>query len=106
MESFATLSNGENIANPRFFREEEQELARVQRKLSKASKGTPERKKALKVVERVHERIANRRTDFTNKVSRQLADRFGVIAFEDLDIKNMLQNHNLAKSISDVPGTC
>ena len=102
MESFATLSNGENIANPRFFREEEQELARVQRKLSKASKGTPERKKALKVVERVHERIANRRTDFTNKVSRQLADRFGVIAFEDLDIKNMLQNHNLAKSISDV----
>jgi putative transposase len=102
LESFATLSNGEKIANPRFFREEEKELARVQRKLSKAPKGSPERKKAIKVVERVHERIANRRIDFANKVSRQLVDRFGVIVFEDLDIKNMLMNHNLAKSIGDV----
>lgn len=102
LESFATLSNGEKIANPRFFREEEQELARVQRKLSKAPKGSPERKKALKVVERIHERIANRRNDFANKVSCQLVNRFGVIVFEDLDIKNMIQNHNLAKSISDV----
>ncbi len=102
LENFATLSNGERIANPRFFREEEKELARVQRKLSKAPKGTPERKKALKVVELVHERIADRRNDFANKVSRQLVDRFGVVIFEDLDIKNMLQNHKLAKSISDV----
>ncbi len=102
LESFATLSNGETIDNPRFFREEEKELARVQRKLSKAPKGTPERKKALKVVELVHERIADRRNDFANKVSRQLVDRFGVVIFEDLDIKNMLQNHKLAKSISDV----
>jgi len=102
LESFATLSNGEKITNPRFFREEEKELARVQRKLSKAPKGTPERKNALKVVERVHERIANKRNDFANQVSRQLVDRYGVIVFEDLDIKNMLKNHSLAKSISDV----
>lgn len=102
LESFAILSNGEKIPNPRFFREEEKELARVQRKFSKAQKGTPERKKALKVVERVHERIANRRNDFANKVSRQLVDHFGVIVFEDLDIRNMLKNHCLAKSISDV----
>jgi putative transposase len=72
------------------------------RKLSKAPKGTPERKAALKVVERVHERIANRRNDFANQVSCQLVDRFGVIVFEDLDIRNMLKNHCLAKSISDV----
>jgi putative transposase len=102
LESFATLSNGEKILNPQFFREEEHELARVQRKLSKAQEGTPERKKALKVVERVHERIANRRNDFANQVSRQLVDRFGVIAFEDLNVQNMLKNHSLAKSISDV----
>ena len=102
LESFATLSNGRKIANPRFFREEEGELARVQRKLSKAPKGTPERKKALKVVELVHERIADRRTDFANKVSRQLVDRYGVIVFEDLNIKGMMENHNLAKSIGDV----
>jgi putative transposase len=77
-------------------------LARVQRKLSKAPKGTLERKKAIKVVELVHERSSVRRNDFANQVSRKLVDRFGVIVFEDLDIRNMLQNHCLAKSISDV----
>lgn len=102
LESFATFSNGKKIANPRFFRIEEKVLAKAQRKFSKAPKGTPERKAALKVVERVHERIANRRHNFANQVSRQLVDRFGVIVFEDLDIKNMLKNHCLAKSISDV----
>jgi len=102
LASFATLSNGEKIANPRFFREEEKELARVQRKHSKAPKGTPERKKALKVVERVHERISNRRTDFAHQISHRLVDQFGFIAFEDLNIQNMLKNHCLAKSISDV----
>jgi len=102
LTSFATLSNGEKIANPRFFRDEESELARVQRKLSKAAKGTPERKAALNVVERVHERIANKRYEFAHQVSRDLVNRFGLIAFEDLNIKNMIQNHCLAKSISDV----
>ncbi len=80
----------------------EKELARVQRTLSKAPKGSFERKRALKVVERVHDRIANCRSDFVNKVSRDLVDRFGLIVFEDLDIRKMIQNHNLAKSISDV----
>ena len=94
--------SGRKIENPRFFRSEEKELARVQRKLTKIPKRTPEKKKALKVVGRVQERIANLRSDFTNKVSRELVDRFGVIAFEDLKIKDMLKNHNLAKSISDV----
>jgi len=102
LQSFATLSNGEKIDNPRFFRSEEKELAKVQRKLSKASKGSPERMRALKVVERVHERIANRRMDFINQVSHDLVDRFSVLAFEDLNIKNMIQNGNLANSISDV----
>jgi len=102
LESFATLSNGEKIANPRFFREEEVELARAQRKLSTAPKGSLERKKALRVVEIIHERIANKRNDFAEKVSHQLSDRFGLICFEDLNIKGMLHNHCLAKSISDV----
>ncbi|MFZ3112423.1 MAG: transposase [Methanothrix sp.] len=102
LESFATLSNGEKISNPRFFREEEHELARVQRKLSKAPKGTPDRKKALKVVERVHERIANKRYEFAHQISNDLVNRFGLIAFEDLNIKGMTKNHCLAKSIHDV----
>ncbi|MDD5049444.1 MAG: transposase [Methanoregulaceae archaeon] len=101
LESFATLSNGEKINNPRFFRSEEKALAKAHRRLSKCEKGTPERRKALKVVQRIHERIANRRYDFAHQISNQLVSKYGLIAFEDLSIKNMLKNHNLAKSISD-----
>ena len=93
LESFATLSNGEKIANPRFFREEEKALAKAQSKRDKLPKGSILRKRATKVVERIHERIANRRNDFANQVSRKLVNRFGLIIFEDLDIQNMLLCH-------------
>jgi len=76
-------------------------LAKAQRRLSKCEKGTFERRRALKVVQRTHERIANRRYNFAHQVSHNLVERFGLIAFEDLSITNMLQNHCLAKSISD-----
>jgi len=88
------ISNGEHIDNPSFFRQEENELA-------KAQKGTPERKKSLKVVQRTHERISNKRHNFVHQLSRKLVDKYGIIAFEDLSIKTMLKNHRLAKSISD-----
>jgi putative transposase len=102
LTSFATLSNGEKIENPRFFRTDEKVLAKAQRRLSKAEKGTPERKTARKIVAHVHEQIANRRLNFAHQTSRQLVDRFGTIAFEDLNITNMQKNHCLAKSIADV----
>jgi len=102
LESFATLSNGEKIENPRFFRTDEKALAKAQRKLSKAEKGTPEWKKARKIVAHIHERIANRRLNFAHQTSRQLVNRFGTIVFEDLNITNMQKNHHLAKSIADV----
>ncbi len=102
LESFATLSNGEKIENPRFFRTDEKALAKAQRKLSKAEKGTPERKKARKIVAHIHERIANRRLNFAHQTSRKVVDRFGTIVFEDLKITTMQKNHHLAKSIADV----
>lgn len=102
LESFATLSNGEKIENPRFFRTDEKALAKAQRKLSKEEKGTPERKKARKIVAHIHERIANRRLNFAHQTSRRLVDRFGIIVVEDLNVKNMQKNHHLAKSIADV----
>jgi putative transposase len=102
LESFATLSNGEKIDNPRFFRSEEKALAKGQRRLSKCEKGTRDRRRILKVVQRIHERIANRRYDFAHQVSNQLVSKYGLIAFENLSITNMLKNHCLAKSISDV----
>jgi len=102
LTTFLTLSNGATIANPRFFRKEEKALAKAQRKLSKQANGTPERRKAKKVVAHIHNRIANKRCDFAHKESRRLVNQYGFIAFEDLNINGMVQNHCLAKSISDV----
>ncbi len=101
LKTFATLSNGEEIENPRFFRQEEKALAKVQRKQSKLASGTPERRKHRKAVARVHERIRFRRANFTHQHSRQIVDRFGVICVEDLHVKGMTHNHCLAKSITD-----
>jgi len=101
LHSFATLSTGEHIENPRFFRQEEKALAKAQRKLSKAEKGTLERKKRRKVVARIHERIAWKRQDFIHQHSRKIVNRFGIIAVEDIHVNRMVHNHCLAKSISD-----
>ena len=70
LESFATFHTGDKIDNPRFFRKEEKELAKAQRKFSKTEKGTPERQKRRKVVARVHERIANKRYNFIHQHSQ------------------------------------
>ena len=101
LKSFATLSTGEAIANPRFFRKEEKALARVQRKHAQLAKGTSERHKHRKAVARVHERIAFRRDNFTHQESRRLVDSYGVICVEDLHVNRMTHNHCLAKSIHD-----
>ncbi len=101
LKEFAVLSNGEAIPNPKFFRAEEKQLAKAQRKLSAANKGSAVRKKHRKVVARVHERIANRRNNFVHQESRKLVNQYGIIIFEDLNIRGMLKNHHLAKSIAD-----
>jgi putative transposase len=102
LTSFATLSTGETIANPRFFRTDEQALAKAQRRLAKADKGTPVRTKCRTVVAHIHERIANRRYDFCHQTARRMVNAYGVLAFEDVQIPNMMQHHCLAKSIADV----
>jgi putative transposase len=101
LEKFATLSTGEMIVNPCFFRKDEKTLAKAQRKRDKLPKGSRERKKASRVVQHIHARIANRRKDFAHKVSRYLVNTFGLIAFEDLNARGMMQNHCLAKSTGD-----
>jgi putative transposase len=102
LKTFATLSDGQEIANPRFFRQEEKALAKVQRRLSKEEKGTSERACRRRVVARAHERIARRRSDFTHQHSRRTVNAFDLIAIEDLSVKGMTQNHCLATSIHDV----
>ena len=101
LERFATLSTGEDIPNPRFFRRNEQDLARAQRKLSREEKGTPARARRRKVVARIHERRANRRKNVAHQKSRKLVSTFGILVFEDLSITRMIKNHCLAKSIAD-----
>ena len=104
LTTFATLSvgsDGEAIENPRFFRTDEKELAKAQRKFAKTTKGTAERRKARKPIARIHERIAFRRLDFANQTTRRIVNRFGFIAVEDLEVNRMVRNHYLAKSISD-----
>ena len=101
LKTFATLSDGQEIENPRFFRAEEKAVARVQRKHSKLGKGTPQRRKHRKAVARVHERIAWKRQNFTHQQSRKIVNQFGVICVEDLEVNRMVHNHCLAKSISD-----
>lgn len=101
LHAFATLSTGDVIDNPRFFRKEERALVRAQRRMVKEAKGTPERAKRRKVVARTHERIANRRNDFAHQNSRRIVNRFGLIAVEDINVNRMVHNHCLAKSIAD-----
>jgi putative transposase len=96
LTTFATLSNGVTVDNPRFFRRDEYELGRAQRRWDKDK--TPNRRK---VIAHIHQRIANRRKDFAHKLSRELVNTYGAIFFENLSIKNMMQNHRLAKSIGD-----
>src|SRR5207245_5499666 len=78
LKTFAVLSDGTEIDNPRFFRKEEKALAKVQRKHSKLTKGTPERRKHRKAVARVHERIGFRREHFTHQESRKIVNTYGV----------------------------
>ena len=92
LHAFATLSTGDVIDNPRFFRKEERALARAQRRMSKEAKGTPERTKRRKVVARTHERITGKRNDFAHQNSRKIVNRFGFIAVEDINVNRMVHN--------------
>lgn len=99
LSDFAYLSTGEPIANPRFYRRDEKDLKRVQRKVSRASGHA--RKKARKALSKVHRRIANRRGNFAHQESRKIVNRFGMIYVEDIHTNRMVHNHCLAKSIMD-----
>jgi putative transposase len=101
LTSFATLSDGREIANPRFLRQDERRLKHAQRRRERAPTGSALRRKRRKVEARVHERIGNRRADFAHQEARKIVTAYGTIAVEDLRVKNMVQNHALAKSIHD-----
>jgi len=101
LENFATLSNGEVIANPRHLIQSERKLKLLQRRLSRKVKGSANRRKARFGLAKQHLKIANQRNDFLHKLSRTITQRFAVINVEKLNITSMLKSHWLAKSIGD-----
>lgn len=101
IKSFAVTSDGEVIDNPKYFLKSEKKLISKQRQLSRKTRGSANRKKARKIVAKLHTKVRNQRSDFHHKVSRKLVDAYGFIAIEDLNIKGMVKNHRLAKHISD-----
>ena len=102
IKSFLTLSDGTEIENPRFNASLQKSLRVAQRSVSRKKKGGNNQKKAVLKLRKIHQKIKNCRYDFQHKVARFLVNNFYIIAIEDLRVKNMLKNHNLAKAISDV----
>ena len=102
IKEFAITSDGEMIENPKYLKKSLDKLAKLQRELSRKSKGGSNRNKARIKVARQYEKIANQRKDFLHKLSTELVRNNDVICIEDLQVKNMVKNHRLARSIADV----
>lgn len=103
IQDLCITSDGEKYENPRTIRKYEKKLARLQRQLAHKEKRSNNYHKTKKRVALCHEKIANTRKDYLHKVSHEIIRENQVIVSENLQIKNMVKNHHLAKSISDVP---
>ncbi len=101
LESFATLSDGTMIHNPRCYRKAERRLKTAQRRVSRRKKGGNRRRKAVKLLAKAHQTVKRQRQDFQHKTALALVRQFDTIYLEDLQVANMVRNHRLAKSIND-----
>lgn len=102
LKEFVITSDGEMIENPRYFRKSEKRLRKLQKDLSRCKKGIKNREKCRVKVAKQHERVANQRKDFLNKVSKRIIDENQVVVLESLKVRNMMSNNKLSKSIADV----
>ena len=102
LKEFCITSDGEMIPNPKYLAKQQKKLAKLQKELSRKTKGSSNRNKARIKVARQHEKIANQRRDFLQKLSTSIVKQNDIICIEDLQVKNMMKNHKLAKSIADV----
>jgi putative transposase len=96
---FAVLSDGIEIDNPKFLRQEEKRLIKAQHRLCAQPKRSKERSKRRKIVAKIHARIKNKRNNFAHHISSFLVKNYDQIFFEDLNVRGMLKNHCLAKAI-------
>lgn len=102
IKEFCITSNGGMIENPKYLKKSLDKLAKLQRELSRKTKGSSNYNKARIKVARLHEHIANQRKDFLQKLSTEIIKNNDVVCIEDLQVKNMIKNHRLARSIADV----
>lgn len=101
ISNLATLSTGQFFENKKHVMNQEKKLKRLDRQLSQKKKASENRKKAQLIRARSYRKLQNQRRDYLHKISRYLVENFDLIVFEDLQIKSMMKNHHLAKSISD-----
>lgn len=102
LKDFLITSNGDKVSNPKYLSKSLNKLAKLQRALSRKPNGSNRRNKARIKVSRQYEKIGNQRQDFLKKLSTKLIRENDIIALEDLRVENMVKNHKLARSISDV----
>lgn len=102
IKEFCITSNGEMIENPKYLNRSLDKLSKLQRELSRKTKGGSNRNKARIKVARLQEHIANQRKDFLQKLSTEIIRNNDIVCIEDLQVKNMIKNHKLARSIADV----
>lgn len=98
---FVITSTGEFYPKLDNYRKAEKRIKYLQRMVSRRKKGSNRRKKAVKLLARHHEKVANQRKDISHKVSSKLIRENDLIAHENLQVQNMVKNHHLAKSITD-----
>lgn len=101
ISSLIATSDGETVGNPRWYRTEQKRLRVAQRRVSRRKKGGANRRKAVAMLQRQHERIANRRKDFLNKLALRLIIDYDRIAVENLNVKGMSRNRHLSKNLSE-----
>ena len=101
LKAFYTDSEGATVENPRHYRKAEKRLKRLQRRLSKKQKRSANRKKARQAVAKAHLKVQRQREDFARKAANTLVSSHDLIAFEELQIRNMVRNRHLSKSIHD-----
>ena len=102
IKTFATLSDGISIENPKFLRKSLKKLKRLQRSVSRKNKRSENRAKAVKQLALIHEKVFNQRNDFLHKTTTFLVQNYETICLETLKPSNMVKNHKLAQALSDI----
>jgi putative transposase len=105
IEAFATLSDGTRILSPGWYRKAERALKTAQRRVSRRTKGSARRRKAVSLLAKAHQKVRRQRQDFHHKTALALVRTNDTIYHEDLQVRNLVRNHHLAKSISDAGWT-